>query len=419
MVVRSHTRGPSGGAASPGRFASAEDLFKLWDDSGADAIEERLAAIAEMIKSWDWRAHTFDEHGAIRPRPASPAGTSTSEAPPVQQPPATICRVDAEPAFSPLNRHAPRGASRSTVQPVAFEEPASTPARRQTSHVHSPQFSAPPPEGPSPPAPPLLPSPHQAPSPPLLSDTASLPAIFEPATIVAEAVAAEIPPSPFAAATAPPVATTVSPPLDPVVDSLPVPPVDELETALEPSPRRRSKLIFELVAVAAVVVAVIIAIILRSAPGQTGGSSPKLTSTTSTSASHKAAIPVSSTAPARFTAATKVLDAANVRVTHVLAGGSRLSLTQVKEGVSPYLAALENFDFTLHFTAWPQSLQIPSEDLMFGNQVLVSWLQSLSSQNSATLSSWFTQLYRLGSQAETADNFFRKDLGLATTTSYP
>jgi hypothetical protein len=122
---------------------------------------------------------------------------------------------------------------------------------------------------------------------------------------------------------------------------------------------------------------------------------------------------------ARFTAATKELDAANVTVTHVLARGSSLSLTQVKEGVSPYIAALENFDFTLHFTAWPQALQIPSEDLMFGNQVLVSWLQSISSQSSATLSSWFTQLYRLGSQAETADNFFRHNIGLAPTSSYP
>jgi hypothetical protein len=175
------------------------------------------------------------------------------------------------------------------------------------------------------------------------------------------------------------------------------------------------------VAVVAVsVIVAIIVIILHRAPGQTGGSPPKPTSVTSGSASPKAgAIPTSGTVLARFTTEAKEFEAANVKVTHALAGGSTLSVAQVKEGVSPYITALENFDFTLHFTAWPQYLQVPSENLMFGNQVLLSWLQSISSQNSASLSSWFTQLYTLGSRAETADNFFLSDLGLAPTSSYP
>jgi hypothetical protein len=106
-------------------------------------------------------------------------------------------------------------------------------------------------------------------------------------------------------------------------------------------------------------------------------------------------------------------------VNHALTGGSSQTVTQVNEAVSPYIGALQRFDFTLHLMVWPQSMQVPSENLMLRNQALVSFLQSISSESQSELPSWFSQLHSLASRAETADNQIRKDIGLATTTSFP
>jgi tRNA(adenine34) deaminase len=46
-----------------------------------------------------------------------------------------------------------------------------------------------------------------------------------------------------------------------------------------------------------------------------------------------------------------------------------------------------DLDFTIHFVVWPQSMQVPSQDLLLRNQALVSLLQSISSESPATMSS--------------------------------
>jgi hypothetical protein len=410
MVVSSHARGPDGGVASPSRFASAEELLGLWDESAAEVIEERLAAIQEMIRSWDWRANTFDEHGVLLPRPGSPVRQSPSGASPLQQPPATICSDYDGPPFSPRNGHAAGHASGSTVRPVDLEDPASTPPRRRVPQLHSRQFSAPPTGSQSQEPPPSPTSLQQEPLPLPPSDV--LLAIFEPPTITAEPVGAEVPLSPFAPATAPPVDPTASPLLDAVADDLPVRPIDEAKTTPEPGLRGRGTLVLWLVAIVAVVL--FIAIVRHHNPGQTPGP-PTPASVQPTPAAHAAVIPV----PAPFIAATKNFDAANAFVQHALADGSSLPQAQVQQIVSFYIGELEKYDFTLHISAWPQSLQGPSDDLMLGNQALVSFLQSFSSETQGEMPSWFSQLHGLSSQAETADNFFRKDIGLAPSTYYP
>jgi hypothetical protein len=221
---------------------------------------------------------------------------------------------------------------------------------------------------------------------------------------------------PVASAAVPAVVETVPPPVADPVESPPVPPVDEEQSDPEASPRKWGKLILWLSAI--VVVVIIVTIIRHNAPGQTPGSLTP-TSVTSGSTGHTAVIPVSSTVLAQFTAATKDLDAANVVVNHGLAGGGSQTVTQVNEAVSPYIGALQRFDFTLHLMVWPQSMQVPSENLMLRNQALVSFLQSISSESQSELPSWFSQLHALASRAETADNQIRKDIGLATTTSFP
>jgi hypothetical protein len=64
-------------------------------------------------------------------------------------------------------------------------------------------------------------------------------------------------------------------------------------------------------------------------------------------------------------------------------------------------------------------LGVPAQDLTLRTQDFISFLQSISSENTATLNSWFAQLHTQANETETADNLVRKDVGLASTGSYP
>lgn len=167
---------------------------------------------------------------------------------------------------------------------------------------------------------------------------------------------------------------------------------------------------------AVVVVVVVVAIIRSNSPGSTPGS---LTPETVKSGTHAALIPVSNTVLNQFTVASTRLDAANVTVTHALANSSGQSVAQVTQELSPYVTSLSEFAYTVHFVAWPQALGVPAQDLTLRTQDFISFLQSISSENTATLNSWFAQLHTQANETETADNLVRKDVGLASTGSYP
>ena len=169
-------------------------------------------------------------------------------------------------------------------------------------------------------------------------------------------------------------------------------------------------------AVAVVVIVVVVAIIRSNSPGSTPGS---LTPETVKAGTHAALIPVSATVLDQFTVASTGLNAANVTVTHALATSSGQSVAQVTQELSPYVTSLSEFAYTVHFVAWPQALQVPAQDLTLRTQDFISFLQSISSESTATLKSWFGQLHTLANETETADNLVRKDVGLASTSSYP
>jgi hypothetical protein len=314
--------------------------------------------------------------------------------------------VGLEPDFHAVNENPPNGAAPPNPRASIVEESQFAPPQRQ-----SPLFTAAPPpqrEAPAPSRQPL--DPWQ----PGLNDNASM-----PASAVQSRVAVAPPPPVVAMMAAPVVEEVMSQVVatDPE-ESGPVPPADEGETDLEPSPRRWGRIVFWVVA--AIVVVLIVTIIRHNSPGQTPGSlTPQTVKSGSGTTSPTATVAVSSSVLNTFTTTTRSLDAANVTISRALANPSSLTVAQVGQAVSPYITALENFDFTLHITAWPQSMQVPSEDLWLRNQALVSFVQSISSESPAALPSWFSQLRSLGSRAETADNLVRKDIGLGTTTSYP
>ena len=190
--------------------------------------------------------------------------------------------------------------------------------------------------------------------------------------------------------------------------------LDEDASTPEPSSRRWIKSVPWVLAI--IVVVVIVAIIRSQSPGSTSGD---LTPVSVTSGGHAALIQVSPTVLNQFTDASTNLDTANVTITHALADSEGASVTQVTQEVTPYITSLSEFVYTLHFVAWPQAMQVPAQDLTLRTQALISFLQSISSESTASLNSWFAQLHSLANETETADNLVRRDVGLATTSSYP
>jgi hypothetical protein len=184
------------------------------------------------------------------------------------------------------------------------------------------------------------------------------------------------------------------------------------------APRRFGKLIP--IVVTALIVVAIVAIIRSSAANPNPSDSLTPTSVThTTSAATPALIPVSSSVKSAFSAASVDLTAANVAVTRALAGGAAQSPAQVAQEVAPYVTALDTFNFKNHFLAWPETLQVPSEDLTLRTDELIHFLSSISSASPTTLTSWFAQLHSLARLTETTDNAIRKDIGLPASNSYP
>ena len=167
---------------------------------------------------------------------------------------------------------------------------------------------------------------------------------------------------------------------------------------------------------AVVVVVVVVAIIRSNSPGSTPGS---LTPETVKSGTHAALIPVNNTVLAQFTVASTSLNAANVTVTHALADSSGQSVAQITQELSPYVTSLTDFAYTVHSVAWPLAILVPAQDLTLRAEDFISFLQSISSESTATLKSWIAQLHTLANETETADNLVRRDVGLASTSSYP
>ncbi len=184
----------------------------------------------------------------------------------------------------------------------------------------------------------------------------------------------------------------------------------------KPAPRWWGKFLVWVGAI--IVVVVIVAVIRPFAPGSTSPGS--LTPVTVKSGTHAALIPVSPTALSQFTAASNRLNAANVTFTRAFgASSSGRSITQVTGEVTPYITALTEFAYTTHGITWPQAMQVPSQDLFLRTQAFISFLQSISFESASSLNTWIAQLHSLANQTQTADNIVRKDVGLATTSSYP
>ena len=400
------------------RSPSPEAVLTLSPFTG-QSIEERLAAISESIRQWDWR--TGDVASLLQaprqPVPTTPAvhaHTLAATAPPTPAPapPPPSAPLPPVPPPLPPQGPVPRHArpSGEDTGAAATEPPApptsSEAATGQTSAVRNPIRLQPPDffDVPSEELNNIVEAPkrrfrrHRKDSP---ESNVHVETVAEP----------KVPeqPEPEPSAVAPPTATE---------------PVATEEVATEQSappvkaPRRFGKLI--LVAVTVLIVVAIVEIIRSSATGPDSSNSLTPTTVTHTkSTSPPELIPVSSTVKADFTAASIDLATANAAVTRAVAGGTAQSPAQVAQEVAPYVTALNTFNFKTHYLAWPATLTVPAQDVTLRTEELIHFLSSISSTTPATLTSWFAQFHSLARLTESTDNALRKDIGLAATTSFP
>jgi len=215
---------------------------------------------------------------------------------------------------------------------------------------------------------------------------------------------------------APPAPDTVPPGGDESInDGQPDP--EERRSVLPPRLRPFAKFIPWVVAAVAVIV--IVFSIKHFASGQGPDALTPTSPTTTTSTIPKAIIPVSSVVKSQFITLSKPLGAASYTVTQALASSSIRPVVQVNQEVTPFESALNAFDFQLHYIAWPETMTVPARDLALRIQTLATFISSISAVNSATLSTWLTQLHALSMTAQSADNLVRKDIGLPVISSFP
>jgi hypothetical protein len=402
-------------------------------------IDDRLAAVLESIREWDWRAGTAGHPSVapVRPLTAKPPALRTAPgapAPPVSpaprdpsaRPSAPRARVQpdrpvpaphlrvlpaaaaAPPPPSPVGPFSAAPPERTVNPPLAPPSgPPSTPpeptlAGRPGGNTDAVRDDAP--TGFEAPAPqPITPVPH----PPirLLQPEPGPGAQGEPKTLTVPIV----PPSPDSGG-----GTADDAPAATVMGPSP----EEAARHAQRWPKNFGRIALVLVTV--LIVVVIVAIIRKSADNNPSGGSLTPTSVThTTSASTPALIPVSSSVKSAFSATSVDLTAANTAVTRALAGGAAQSPAQVAEEVAPYVTALDTFNYKNHFLVWPAALQVPAEDLTLRTDELIHYLSSISSASPATLTSWFAQFHSLARLNQTTNNALRKDIGLPALNSYP
>jgi hypothetical protein len=346
----------------------------------AVSVDERLAAIVDVIRSWDWRSSNVVED--LPPKRPQSEGRHAARH---QVGPLAPCPE--------VPRRRPTPPKHVAADQRSFgAEPAPDPARPRADRTDRVPAGQPEPRRRS---------------------TTRLLAVPSPTETLAQVTHDPAPESEIPPFFAPPRVGAPRPPA-PAPSDVTATPVDDHSAAPRP-PQRWGRI--ALWAVAAALVVVVVAVIRMNAPGATSGS---LTPTTVTKSSAPAAlIAVSPSVKSAFAAASTNLNAANVTVTQALASSSGQSVAQITQEVTPYAAELNTFVLKLHALTWPETMQVPSNDLTLRTQALTTFIATISSVNATTLGAWVSQFHALATSTEAADNLGRRDIGLRSTSSYP
>ena len=342
----------------------------------ARSIDERLEALMETVRTWNWRTVSL-EAGL----PPTDQTTLTVPGPP---PIATAtARENLEPlAHGPYMVQASAGSGPADTQPVVLEP------------THSPVTD------------------------PFVPDEVPVDPNADTQTVLLEQT-----PRPV---------TDLSLPVDPedASDDTGAPPARGprpwTETWHDPIDRVWSQRWVKLavLCVAAAVVVFLIIWGIRFAARSPGAGTPSPTTVPRRAAvhihHHAFVAPIPAAQLARYQTFAQGLQSANAAATGAFVGaGSTPTTTQLAPAVTAYRAALNLYDFQLHFIQWPASMQpaITVEHAQL--EALVSFLQSLPYVSPTGVSPWLSQLHVRAATAQTADNQVRQDLGLPGSSSFP
>ncbi len=416
------------------------------DTLGALSVDERLEALMETIRTWDWRA----DRGGAGPPPADEttraaavlAATTTTEAREDMEPLAHVASpvqstADTrsfvlEPMARPVTDPPVPVDPNSDTQTVVLQPtPAPVMDQPDTSDSHSDSHSVV-----------VEPTPAPVTDPPVPVDPNS----------DTQAVVLQPTPAPVTGPSEPPdpTADTQTVVLDPTLGPVRVDPavpmgiedaaadasLSELgprhraETWLAPIrllwSHRWTKVAVLCLAAAVAVILVIWGIRLTHKDPGSGGPTvpPSSTTTTRPATSHIAptafVAPLNSAQLAQYEQYAAGLQTANgVAAKGFVGAGSTSTSTQLAPVAAAYRTAVNLYDFQLRFIQWPASMQPAIQVDHAQLEALVSLLTSYPAVSPAGTSAWLAELHNSASTAETADNQIRKDVGLPRSSSFP
>jgi hypothetical protein len=197
----------------------------------------------------------------------------------------------------------------------------------------------------------------------------------------------------------------------------PTPAHDEATPVPAPPSRRGATLWpWLIVAVAAAIfVTVVVGLSLRSK-----GANPKLPAPAHGSTTAPASTPAHTVADTKFISVATGMNAANVQLKAELATAAGSStVAQVATEVTPYLKALKDYDYEVHFLPWPAAMATTTQNLYVQLQAYATLLASVTSVNPSTLSSFLAEVHARASTTEVADNAVRNALGLPSSNLFP
>lgn len=208
-------------------------------------------------------------------------------------------------------------------------------------------------------------------------------------------------------------------------------PVAELERKPEPdhflarvwSHHRFREAVFGLAAV--VVVLLVIAGIRLVSDGNTSSGDSFPTTTVTQPASRPAhhihfVAPISAAELAKYEGYADGLQQANtVAAKAIVSAGRAPTPTQLSPVITAYGSALNLYDFQLHFIQWPATMLAAIEDDHAQLKALMSFMQSFTQVSPTGVGPWLSQFHQQAGTAQSADNQVRHDLGLSSSSSFP
>jgi len=363
----------------------------------AQSVDERLEALMETIRTWDWRAAPVEAG-------PPPADETTLTAPGL----ATTASAQVREDLEPLTTGPPPVQSTADTRSVVLEpmprpvtepsEPADPSADTQTVVLEP------------------MPRPVTEPSEPADPSPDTQTVVLEPM----------------------PLPVTVYP-------SVPKGPDDASDDTSSPSaPRARRRtetrrgLIARLwshrwtkVTVLCLGAAVAVTLIIwgirltHNDPGSAGPTLPPQTTTPTRSATSQPAgtafvAPIDSAQLTQYEQYAAALQTANVVASKGFGGAGRTPTpTQLAAVATAYGSALNLYDFQLHFISWPARMQTAIEVDHAQLKALMSFLRSFSSVGPTGASAWLSDLHNRAGRTQAADNRIRHQLGLTSSSSFP